>query len=79
MLSPSIWLYLTRCASQVVLTQPRDVDANKPLAWWLGLVLVFNLGSLWSHAIYGAAEATSALMLDFVGMCMYAFLLSLLI
>jgi hypothetical protein len=74
MLSPSIWLFLTRIGAQAVLMHPRDADADRPLVWWLGMVFIFNVGSIWSHAVWDAADS-SALMLDFIGMCACTLLL----
>jgi hypothetical protein len=46
----------------------RDIDSEKPIAWWMLMVGCFNLGNLYYHAVYGASEG-SAVLLDFVGMC----------
>ncbi|KAI0051794.1 hypothetical protein FA95DRAFT_1554048 [Auriscalpium vulgare] len=66
-MAPSVLSLLTRCAAQFQLSKPRDFDAKRSLRFWFLLILIFNFGSLWNHAVQGAPEGRS-IVLDFVGM-----------
>ncbi|THH20419.1 hypothetical protein EW146_g952 [Bondarzewia mesenterica] len=66
-LSPSILALVTRSASQFQLSKPRDVDPKRSLRFWFFLIVLFNFGSIWTHALQGAAEGR-AIILDFIGM-----------
>ncbi|KAI0058069.1 hypothetical protein BV25DRAFT_1891800 [Artomyces pyxidatus] len=66
-MAPSILAVVTRCAAQFQLSKPRDYDARRSLRLWYLLILIFNFGSLWTHAAQGVSEGRSVV-LDFVGM-----------
>ncbi|CCM03590.1 uncharacterized protein FIBRA_05727 [Fibroporia radiculosa] len=67
LLSPSIWIYLCRVISQFHFARPRNIDSGRSLRFWFGLVVLFNVGALWSHTQEGAAQGRS-IILDFIGM-----------
>src|ERR1700722_8488015 len=66
-LSPSIWPYACRLISQLHASTPRELDSNRSLLFFFNLILLFNTGSIWSHATQEAAE-DKAVVLDFVGL-----------
>lgn len=65
-LSPSLLSYLCRTMFQFQFARPRDIDPRLSLRFWFILILLFNVGSIWSHATEGAAAGRS-IVLDFVG------------
>lgn len=71
-MSPSLLLLIPRITSQFQFSRPREIQADKTLRFWFAMVLVFNIGSVWTHAVDGASTGPS-LILDFVGMgaCTY--------
>jgi len=66
-LSPSLLVLISRCSSQFQFSRPREIDSKRTLRFWFFMVLVFNIGSLWTHAADGATKGPS-LILDFIGM-----------
>lgn len=66
-LSPALLPYLSRVLFQFQFAKPRDVDPERSLRFWFFLVVVFNLGSVWSHATENPAQAGNSILLDFVG------------
>ncbi|EPQ57392.1 hypothetical protein GLOTRDRAFT_110552 [Gloeophyllum trabeum ATCC 11539] len=66
-LSPRVWPLICRSATQFQFSRPRDLDPKRSLRFWFFLILLFNAGSIWSHAAEGAAVGRAAV-LDFVGM-----------
>jgi len=66
-LSPSLLVLIPRCSAQFQFSRPREIDPKRTLRFWFFMVMVFNIGSLWSHATDGAAKGPS-LILDFIGM-----------
>ncbi|KAF9465081.1 hypothetical protein BDZ94DRAFT_1255257 [Collybia nuda] len=68
-LSPSIWSFLCRLASQFQCSKPRDLDAtaSRSLRFFFANIVLFNMPSLWFHATQGAMEGR-AIILDFVGL-----------
>jgi len=75
LLSPSVWIFISRISSQFQFSKPRNVDSNRSLRFWFSLVLLFNLGAVWGHAQDGAAQGRS-IILDFVGMGMSTSIIS---
>lgn len=66
-LSPTLWIFFVRCATQLTFAHPRDIDEDRFLGRWLLMVVFFNAGGPLIHTVYGAEENT-AFMLDFVGL-----------
>ncbi|KLO15387.1 hypothetical protein SCHPADRAFT_871150 [Schizopora paradoxa] len=66
-LAPSIIAYLCRCGTQFQFAKPRDLDGKRSLRFWFVIILLVNMGSVWSHATEGAPEGKT-IVLDFVGM-----------
>ncbi|TFK54419.1 hypothetical protein OE88DRAFT_1192176 [Heliocybe sulcata] len=66
-LSPTVWPLICRTATQFQFSRPRELDPKRSLRFWFFLVLLFNAGSIWSHAAEGAVVGRTVV-LDFVGM-----------
>ncbi|KAF9450412.1 hypothetical protein P691DRAFT_810354 [Macrolepiota fuliginosa MF-IS2] len=67
LMSPSVFIYLSRMFIQTQCGRPREFDPTYPLRFFFGLILVSNAVILWIHALQGASEGR-ALVIDFVGM-----------
>ncbi|KAI0314092.1 hypothetical protein OF83DRAFT_1138482 [Amylostereum chailletii] len=66
-MAPSLLALVTRSGAQFQLSRPRTVDAQRSLRFWYILILLFNVGSVWTHATKGVPEGR-AVIVDFVGM-----------
>ncbi|KAI0743928.1 hypothetical protein C8Q80DRAFT_1184089 [Daedaleopsis nitida] len=66
LLSPRLWPFVCRLASQFPFSRPREVDSQRSLRYWFILVLLVNMQCFYYHAFHGAAEGRS-IVLDFVG------------
>ncbi|EMD37358.1 hypothetical protein CERSUDRAFT_114032 [Gelatoporia subvermispora B] len=66
LLSPSIWAFLCRLTVQWQFCRPRELHASRTLRFWFFLIVLFNFGIVWTHAVRGAAQGRS-IILDFVG------------
>ncbi|KAH9930386.1 hypothetical protein B0H21DRAFT_761568 [Amylocystis lapponica] len=67
LLSPALWVFICRVASQFQWSKPREIDSSLSLRFWVMLIVFFNFGGVWGHATEGQAQGRSVI-LDFVGM-----------
>ncbi|KIM75461.1 hypothetical protein PILCRDRAFT_35882, partial [Piloderma croceum F 1598] len=65
-LSPSLLGFISRLFSQFQCSKPRDIDPSRSLRFWYFVLVFFNFGCIWTHAIEGVSEGR-AVVLDFVG------------
>jgi hypothetical protein len=65
-LSPSFLGFISRLFSQFQCSKPRDIDPSRSLRFWYLVLVFFNFGCIWTHAIEGATEGRT-IVLDFVG------------
>ncbi|EJD02686.1 uncharacterized protein FOMMEDRAFT_19965 [Fomitiporia mediterranea MF3/22] len=68
LLAPSVLVLLCRCTTQFQFARVRELDGRRPLAFWLALVLLVNVGGVWAHASIAEGEGGKGIVLDFVGM-----------
>lgn len=72
LMSPSVFIYLSRMLVQIQCGRPREFDPTYPLRFFYGLILLCNAVIFWIHALQGASEGRG-LVIDFIGMCMSFF------
>jgi len=65
-LSPSLLGFISRLFSQFQCSKPRDIDPSRSLRFWYFVLVFFNFGCIWTHAIEGVSEGR-AVVLDFIG------------
>ena len=66
LLSPRLWPFLCRLATQFQFSRPREIDSQRSLRFWFILIVLVNIQCFYQHAFNGAAEGRS-IILDFVG------------
>jgi len=67
LMSPSVFIYLSRMLVQMQCARPREFNQSYPLRFFYGTLLFCNAIILWIHALHGAPEGR-ALLIDFIGM-----------
>ncbi|KXN92477.1 hypothetical protein AN958_08036 [Leucoagaricus sp. SymC.cos] len=67
LMSPSMFIYLSRMLVQVQCGKPREFDPTYPLRFFYGLILFCNGVVFWIHTIQGASEGRT-LIIDFIGL-----------
>ena len=66
-MAPSLLALCARLFAQLQISRPRLVDPKRTLRFWYIVIVLFNLGTIWSHAISGVPEGRTVI-LDFIGM-----------
>ncbi|KAJ3575089.1 hypothetical protein NP233_g1336 [Leucocoprinus birnbaumii] len=67
LLSPSVFIYLSRLLVQFQCVPPGEFESSYPLRFLYGLIFFCNAVVLWIHTVQGASEGR-ALIIDFIGL-----------